>query len=64
MVVHHTASGVRKREGLRRAFAGGKIQATIANARAKERPDWNPSRQIFSYRRTSSVTGRPHSSSW
>ena len=29
-----------------------------------ERPDWNPSRQIFSNSRRSSVTGKPHSASW
>ncbi len=27
-------------------------------------PAWNPSRQSFSKMRPSSVTGRPHSSSW
>jgi hypothetical protein len=28
------------------------------------RPDWNPSRLIFSNRRRSSATGKPHSVSW
>jgi hypothetical protein len=31
---------------------------------SQESPAWKPSRQSFSNRRTSSWTGRPHSSSW
>jgi hypothetical protein len=63
----------------RRSTSRGPYRATLAgtkpaNARRKpsrlrrivshDRPDWNPSRQIFSYMRTSSMTGLPHSSSW
>ena len=31
---------------------------------SQRRPDWKPSRQIFSKSRRSSATGKPHSSSW
>ncbi|MEY3690823.1 MAG: hypothetical protein RJB57_478, partial [Actinomycetota bacterium] len=37
-----------------------RLRSTVIHAR----PDWNPSRQIFSNNRSASVTGRPHSVSW